>query len=425
MSGTITFAIIGAGQRGRTYARHIHESSPAAKVVAAAEPNDEIRNEFAKKYHLAENMVFSDFNIFFEKPKLTDVVVIATQDHLHFEPTILAAEKKYHILLEKPLAQTFAQCQEMIAAIKENKVYFELCHVLRYAPIWKKIKDILNSGIIGETCSIHHFEGIGWWHYAHSYVRGNWSREQSNPIILAKTSHDIDLILWWSGASCQKVASFGQLKHFMPANRPPNAADRCMDCKYAETGCVYSAKRFYFDQLKQNSNHWTLRVISSKPDRKSVQEALEKTSYGKCVYMGENDQMDTQHLLMYLDNGVTAEMTLSAFTPHGKQLRVMASKGYLECDGQQIRVHDFLTGSMKVFDQSQLGQERSGGHYGGDKGIIDETIRTLKSGDISKSEQNLKLAQQSLLTGFAVHKARLESRVIKLDEVCNDIMNTN
>ena len=83
-----------------------------------------------------------------------------------------------------------------------------VAHVLRYTPFFARIKELLNRGVIGTLQSIRHTEHIGYWHFAHSYVRGNWRRlDQSSPMILARSCHDFDILLWLTGNTCIELNS--------------------------------------------------------------------------------------------------------------------------------------------------------------------------------------------------------------------------
>ena len=127
---------------------------------------------------------------------------------MHVEPVVALAEKGYHILLEKPMAPTASQCRQIVEAAEKAGIIFGLCHVLRYTAYSRKVKEIIDSGAIGEVISIDHLEPIGSWHFAHSYVRGNWRNEaQSSSMLLAKSCHDLDWLHHIAGVSC-RIASW-------------------------------------------------------------------------------------------------------------------------------------------------------------------------------------------------------------------------
>ena len=105
---------------------------------------------------------------------------------------------------------------------KEKGILLMVCHVLRYTPYFRAIRQAIDEGKIGKIQSIHHIENIGYWHFAHSYVRGNWGNvETSTPMIVAKCSHDTDIINYLlDGKKCRRISSFGSLSYFRPENAP-------------------------------------------------------------------------------------------------------------------------------------------------------------------------------------------------------------
>ncbi len=167
------------------------------------------------------------------------------------------------MLLEKPMAVTLDDCIQITNACRLQKQQINaVCHVLRYFPPCIKIKEIIDSGVIGDIVNINHTEPVGFEHFAHSFVRGNWHNEaESSFSLLAKCCHDIDLIVYWMGdkKKCEKVSSFGSLLHFRKENAPANSTDRCFDCP-VEQDCCYSAKKIYLKTFT-NPNSWPVSVV--------------------------------------------------------------------------------------------------------------------------------------------------------------------
>ena len=147
----------------------------------------------------------------------------------------------YHILLEKPMAPNAADCRRIVAAAQANGVIFAVCHVLRYTTYTQKLKELVDSGRLGEIVSIQHLEPVGFWHQAHSFVRGNWRNETR--ILLHAAGQVLPrpgLDPPHHGQALPQVSSFGSLLHFRAENKPAGAADRCLDCAVEPT-CPYSA----------------------------------------------------------------------------------------------------------------------------------------------------------------------------------------
>lgn len=418
-NGRVSVAVIGAGSRGMTsYGKYIEDHPELAHVVAVAEPRDYHRNEMVRRHNIPAENVFRTWQELLDRPKLADAVIVATTERLHTAPSVRAAQKGYHILLEKPMASTADECIEIVAAAKRHNIVLAVCHVLRYAPFYVKIKEIIDSGSLGEICTIQHMEGVAWWHHAHSFVRGNFRNVAgSSFVLLAKSCHDIDILRWWIDRPCLRVSSFGHLKHFRREAAPPEAAERCMDCPLADERCPYSAKRFYFGKLNQSGFGWPLAMVIEEPDSAALEKALREGPYGRCVYACDNDVMDSQVVNMEFEDGITAGFTLSAFTPHGRKVRVMGSKGYLEGEEQMIRVLDFLSEQWTEYDVNKLATDMTGGHGGGDQGLMKAFFGAIGNGSAVAIRTGPDVTLDSHLIVFAAEKARLERRVVEMSEM--------
>ena len=409
----ITFAIIGAGSRGMgAYGKYILEHPEDGKVVAVADPREFNREEMAKVHNIPRENVFSDWKELLERPKLADAIIIATIETMHKEPAIKAAEKGYHILLEKPMAPDVESCKAIVESAKRHKVILMVCHVLRYAQYFAKIKEIIDSGRIGEIANIQHLEGVAWWHQAHSFVRGNFRNEkESSFMLLAKSCHDIDLLNWWIGKKCLRVSSFGDLKHFRKENKPAQAADRCMDCPLADDKCAYSAKKFYFEKLRKGEYHWPLSMLITEFTEQALEKALREGPYGRCVYNCDNDVVDHQVVAMEYEDRISVTFTMSAFTPHGRMTRILGTKGYIDGTEGTIRILDFNSEQWE-----EITIEAGGGHSGGDEGLMNAFIQAVSTGDERYSKTGPDVTLESHLIVFAAEQARLEKRVVEMKE---------
>src|SRR5690606_20853720 len=235
----VTLAVIGAGNRGGdVYAGWCLAHPDQARVVAVADPREARRNLVGDRHQIPPERRFARWEDLLAGPRLADGVIIATPDQMHVEPALRALELGYDILLEKPIAPTRAETLLLSEAAARRGGHITVAHVLRYSPFFSTLKRLVDEGRIGRLMTIDHVENIGYWHFAHSYVRGNWRRaDASSPMILAKACHDMDILRWLAGAPCLRVASFGRLSHFRAENRPPGAPDRCTDGCPVEATC--------------------------------------------------------------------------------------------------------------------------------------------------------------------------------------------
>lgn len=403
MSKPVRIALVGAGSRGLlSYAPFALKNPDKASIVAVAEPREWFRKQATERHNIAAENVFTDWRDLLAAPKLADAVIIATQDSEHTAPVLAASKKKYDILLEKPMATNEAECRQIVAAVKENNVLLAVCHVLRYTPYFRKIRDIVQSGVLGQIATVRHFEQVGFWHQAHSYVRGNWRNEAlSSPMILAKSCHDMDILLFLLGRSCTKLSSFGRLSHFTASQQPEGAADRCVECAIS---CPYSAKEFYFSRLAQGRTGWPLDVITQDFTESGVLKVLAEGPYGRCVYKSDNDVVDHQVVAMEFEDGVSATFTMTAFTAEeSRRTEIFGSHGELRGDGKLIEVRLF-SGEVQQYDYSDLDQGADSGHMGGDSGIMEDFVTAvrLRSGTDSSADVSL----TSHLMAFAAERSR-------------------
>jgi predicted dehydrogenase len=411
----VELLIVGAGSRGSTYAGYAIDHPEYARVVGVAEPRSFHRQQMAERHVISPENVVEDWRLFLQRPKCADAVVIALQDALHAEATIAFAQKGYDILLEKPMAPDPESCQRIIEAVLANNIIFAVCHVLRYTNYTQRMKNLVSSGVIGDILSIQHLEPVGHWHYAHSYVRGNWRNEaESSFMLLAKSCHDIDWLRYIMGRRCVQVSSFGSLKHFRKAEKPVQAgeATRCLDCAY-EPDCPYSAKRLYLGCLEQKRFGWPLNVITTDMTHEGVTEALRNGPYGRCVYECDNDVVDHQVVNLLYDNGATASFTMIATSEmRDRETIIFGTRGELRGNGHKIVHYDFLSGQT-----AEIPIERpleGMGHGGGDYGVMRNFVSAVAQRDPGLIITGPQESLESHLTVFAAERARREGCVVQV-----------
>ncbi|MFW9919811.1 MAG: Gfo/Idh/MocA family protein [Candidatus Thorarchaeota archaeon] len=412
----VTLIIVGAGDRGETYAGYALQHPDRAQIVGVAEPRDYHRMQMANAHSIPQRNVFKDWREVAERERFADAVLITTPDALHTDPAVAFANKGYHILLEKPMAPDEKGCKRIVQAALDNRVIFSVGHVLRYTRFTQKLKEILDSGAIGEIIDMHRLEPVGYWHQAHSFVRGNWRRaDESSFMLLAKSCHDLDWIRYIIGKKCVKVSSFGSLIHFKKDNKPVNAAQRCLDCAH-EPKCPYSAKRIYLGFIEQGKKGWPVSVVAPNPTKESLLIALREGPYGRCVYECDNDVVDHQIVNMEFEGGTTSSFTMTAFTrARQRETRIFGTLGEIYGDGTKIHVHDFLSNKTEVYDTSSEATALEG-HGGGDYWLMHSFVSALLENNpdiiLSGPEETL----ESHLMVFATERARVENRVVNMDE---------
>jgi predicted dehydrogenase len=284
---------------------------------------------------------------------------------------------------------------------------------MRYTPYTRAVKQIADSGQLGDVMSVQHLEPVGFWHQAHSYVRGNWRRSDlATTMLMAKSCHDLDWLQYVLGRAPLRVSSFGSLTHFTPANRPPGAADRCVACS-VEPDCPYSATRLYRGLLHRGEHGWPLSVVVDDFSPQALEEALDNGPYGRCVYACDNDAVDHQVVTLEYPGATTATFTMTAFTQAGhRRTQVFGTRAELTGDGETIRVSDFLTGAERTVTPAAAGgMNAEEGHAGGDAGLMDAFTAAVATGNRELISSGPRESLASHLAVFAAERARLNGTV--------------
>ncbi|MFI5842967.1 Gfo/Idh/MocA family protein [Catenuloplanes sp. NPDC051500] len=408
----VSLVVVGAGLRGQGYARRA-VSTGAARVVAVAEPDEGRRTRFAAEFSLSPSAQFQDWEQLAAAGKLADAAIVATPDRVHTGPAVALADLGYHLMLEKPMAPTEEESILIADAVSRNKVIFALCHVLRYTAYTSVLKDLLDSGRIGQVMSVQHLEPVGWWHQAHSFVRGEWSNSRtSSPMLLAKACHDIDWLLYLIGSPVSRVHSFGRLSHFRPSSRPAGAASRCLDCPIEPT-CPYSAKQLYLGCLGDpDREFWPLSAVTADHTEAGVLAALRTGPYGRCVYDSDNDAVDHQVVSMEFADGTTCSFTMTAFSPfEQRKTRFFGTHGYIDGDGASLRIVDFRTGDEETVS---IADDISADHSDADWALTDRFLSAVATDDASLLLSDAEASLASHRVVWAAERARHTGTVVSM-----------
>lgn len=419
----ITAVLVGAGQRGAgAYAPYALQHPEEIQFVAVADSDPERVEMFKQAHSLSDEQCYAGWEEVLAGPKLADAILICTQDKMHFEPALLALEKGYHVLMEKPMSPSPQECIIMGEYAKKYNRVFSVCHVLRYTDFFATIKKIITDGEIGRLISIQHTENVEHRHQAHSFVRGNWrDAEVSSPMILAKSCHDMDIIQYLVDAECTKVSSFGSLTHFREESAPEGAPKRCLDGCPVQDTCPYYAPKMYIER-----DDWVgavLRaVVSNDTSDEGVIKALETGPYGRCVYHCDNNVVDHQVVNLEFANEATVAFTMTAFTYEGgRSIKIMGSHGQIRADMDKnvIDVTNFSTRETRAINL----EVDNAGHGGGDTGIMRDFVKLVQSDGQEEGLTSADISVKSHLIAFAAEKSRLESQVVIMSDYINELKN--
>ncbi|MCD0443539.1 Gfo/Idh/MocA family oxidoreductase [Glycomyces sp. A-F 0318] len=438
----IRLGIMGTGARGSSaYGRWALEHPDRAAVAAVADPLRRRRDRLADEAGVAAAHRYPDWrDLVADAASIgLDALVIALPDRLHLDAALAAVGTGLPILLEKPAATTPEDLEALAAAARESKARIWISHVMRYQPFWRTIRAVVDSGAIGRLVTMRVEENIGFWHYAHSYVRGNWRNlATASPMVLAKTCHDLDVIRWFAGEAPASVASAGSLRYFRPEHAPEGAPDRCLDGCPAADSCPFYAPRYYVEALA-DTDAWPVALLGDDLTPEGRMAALREGPYGRCVFRSDNDVVDHQQTVVAFPGGLTATLSTSAFTGQNtRTVRLTGTAGEiagnlrtgaLEVDlFSPAAVLPVLTEARVVrrFARAPMGHQavevRSGpvdaegepdhrGHSGGDEALVDAFITALTApgGDPGTS---LESSLDGHRMAFAAERSRLEGRTI-------------
>ena len=433
MASTIRLALIGAGNRGNAYGRHVLERDEDAQIVAIAEPIAERRERFSTAHHIPLERQFTTWEDLLARPKLADAVIIANQDAYHVAPAVAALRAGYDVLLEKPMANTLEGCVTLVNAAEETGQLLQICHVLRYTDFFLEIRRIVNSGRLGDVITVEHRENVAYYHMAHSYVRGNWRRkDETSPMILAKCCHDLDVLYWILGEKFTRLSSVGSLIHFRADQAPhPDVPDRCTEGCPVEDECPFYAPGIYlegkpwralaqamgaspeFDIMAEMT--WPMSTLANGDlSHDALARALEEGPYGRCVYRCDNDVVDHQVVTLETESGKSVALFMHGHShEEGRTMRYDGTRATLEAffteTRKEILVHDHLTRKTEVIHIP----EAVGGHGGGDTGLMNAFLSSLR-GEARMPLTDARAALESHLLAFAAEEARLKGAVIDM-----------
>jgi predicted dehydrogenase len=482
--------IIGAGSRGSAYARAIKDLG-LGLVVGVCEPVDFVRKAFGAKYiwgpenrEAESHEEFKSWTDYLQyeqdrRRKVTaqelkrtdhdfhgaDAAFICVLDEMHIHAIKALAPLGLHVMCEKPLATTLQDCIGIYGSVVKEwetlgmKTIFSICHVLRYSPHNMLLHKIVREDrVIGDVIAIEHTEPVGWWHFTHSYVRGNWRRsDTSAPSLLTKSCHDIDFLLWMLCSPApgtaepphlpSTFASSGTLNQFRKARKPIAAGDatNCLDCPIGDT-CNHSAKNIYLEKhFEKKDLGWPVKIVvpeiediyQSKGkdaarsrlleelgrdyDADTPDEVIKRRNwYGRCVWESDNTVCDDQTVTISWDDDPlprNAEGVLDG-TTRGGDVGGLNGRGaksavfHMIAPTKQIcerrgRIYGttgeifYNSSTIEVHDfttdktTAHQPSRQAGGHGGGDDGLATNFMRAVMA--VKNGELEAQAAQRKHL----------------------------
>jgi hypothetical protein len=417
----ITAVLVGLGHRGVGYATYADSHPDELQIVGIAEPDEVRRNRYAERFGVPAENCFENAESLAAVLQFADVAINGTMDEIHIETTLPLLEAGYDVLLEKPIAPDAEQLRLLEAAVERTERRVVICHVLRYAPFYAAIKERVANGEIGDIMHIHTTENVSYHHMAVAFIRGKWRQKETNPMLLAKCCHDLDLICWMkSGIKPKKVASFGGRHFFTSDNAPEGSALRCNDCSI-ERDCEYSAIRHHV-----NNGWWPFYALAGESnyeqgleiDESAMQSHVTASDYGRCVWHCDNDVVDRQSVIIEFGDGCVATHDMVTNSADGtRRIQLTGTMGNIYGDMMEgkftISKAGAVAGSESIVEEIKIDMQGDL-HGGGDVRLVADFLSLIRGEGGSLSTTSLSDSINSHLIAYAADTAMREERVVTI-----------
>ncbi len=419
----VTAVIVGGGHRSFFYGDYSLAHPDELKIVGIADPDPVRRIEAVKRYGVSENRCYETAEELSKAPRFADTVINGTMDKLHVPTSVPLLRLGYDMLLEKPFCLNENEMAELMSAVRENNSRVMVCHVLRYTRFYRTIKEIILSGKLGGIINIQTAEHVSYHHMSTSYVRGKWANEEKcgTSMLLAKTCHDIDIIMWLMNPVLPAaVSSFGSLMQYTPENAPKNAGTRCtLDCP-VEKDCIYSARKLYLDR----PNRWNFYVWNSVnnddiPPEEERERLIRYTSpYGRCMFKCDNTVVDHQSVLISFESGATATHNMISGAARDERLiHIIGTKaelfGCFEDDSITVKTLEPATGDGYATESIDTSDSDAIGHGGGDMELVRDFVRFVRTGEKSIACTDIENSLPGHLCVFLADRSRLSGGLVQ------------
>ena len=372
----IGVAVIAAGSRSRGVVGNLLRDGETVSVKSVYDPDRDLAQKAVDQWK-SDTRICETYEEAIATEGVDWVMVFSPNAH-HREHIVAAFNAGKHVFAEKPLATTIEDCRTIHDAHVASGLTFATGFVLRYAPIYRKVREVLDSGAIGTILSIDASENIGPAHGA--YIMRNWRRltQISGPHILEKCCHDLDLLNWFIGSVPSKAAAFGGLDFFVPENLSLREKYRVND----------------------------VSPFDGWADPHAV----------PCPFQSDKDIMDTLVSVLQYRNGVKVQFqaTMSNAIPE-RRMYISGTEGTI--------IAELYSGTLrvqKIGDPPAEPEPLEGdGHGGGDDYIMKSLYDTMINGTppLCSGEEGL----QSAVAALAIDQAAKTGQVFDIEPIWSEM----
>ena len=386
--------VIGLGARAEAFARNLYAGSQRAELFGLCDLDEDRMKKFCDYCGIKGTKLFLDPEEFMSQKEM-DGVIITTPDFAHCEPALLAIAAKKHFYLEKPMDVTLERCHTIMKAVRGTGVRSYMGFNMRCTAGYQKLKEVVDSGVLGQIVQI---EGLEQLHVAHSASfmrRYHRLRKQSGGLLNTKSSHDMDMMQWLIGHQhkLKRVAAFGGTNVFLPKKAP---AKRCSECPPE----IYRACRY------KDAAGFVFSVHAKEPIHHR-----DTATYGgdMCVYNSEKDIADNMTAIFEWDSGIRGNFNLQLFQYEGARItKIWGENGLLEYRDGKITLIQSPTGHRHEITPKGY----AGGHGGSDPMLIGNFIDAIEG---KEENSNLSAGLTAAILALKAEEAMVVGKVLEID----------
>lgn len=424
MNKKITVVVVGCGDRASVYCEEGVTNAKKMQVVAAVDPDPERLRYMREHFDVPEDRCYTDMQDVLAQGRIADCVINGTMDQMHVETAIPFLKQGYHMLLEKPITNNREDLSQIQKAANEHHCKLMICHVLRYAPFYRKVRQLIDSGVIGEIMNMQTSERVGAYHSSVSYLRGKWA-DCGSSLLLAKCCHDIDLLCWFNHSTTPTIVySNGGRDFFVPEKAPKGAGTKCLvDCpEEIREKCIYDVQSMYLDNSIMPWYPWqcTGKNWEDVTEEEKIESLKTYNPHGRCVYKCEQVIVDHQNVSVTFENGSTAVHTVNLGSQYaGRHLWIQGTKGELHGEAGEgfvyLYEYDKQTAQHKVtkIDVNEESDEKYG-HFGGDHYLVDDFCALIEGNEPSVSCTSIDDSVWGHLVCYAADESQDTGKIVKI-----------
>ena len=424
------YAIVGVGSRSQMFQDAIEtQYSDFCELTAICDTN-EGRLALARSRSTLNGQqpprayIASDFDRLVEHHR-PDEVIVTTMDSTHDQYIVRAMELGCDVITEKPMTTHASKCQAIVDAQRQTGRQCRVTFNYRYSPPRTQVKQLLDSGLIGDVLSVDFNWLLNTHHGADYFRRWHSHKANSGGLLVHKATHHFDLVNWWLSAIPVSVYAKGKREFYTPemAKRIglKSYHTRCHECPEADLcGFEFSL-----------ANNAKLRQLYLE------NEQFDGYFRDRCVFRPDIDIEDTMNAVVEYDNGALLSYSLNAFNAwEGYTIAFNGTKGRLE---HSIVEQTYVSGTDTVQGGIAAGgiQTRfvplrgeaedisvdsgAGSHGGGDELLLDDLFSPVQQADQQLRAADHRSGAYSVMIGIAGNHSIEQDRVVRIDELVQGI----